>query len=159
MTPNPSLSCVDLSDVDVYSNNPVVDARYRAAVELMAAKGHPIQYKASGRWVGFVLGACQHPLCWADFPYRISPDARPKVMVPWDCLADLEKVGATHIRFSANAGWFVINSASSYGFCYMTHAGRIDVLWSQLSSDTSKPHYQWSSDLKTWHPCTKERVG
>ena len=167
------LKCVDLSDIDVYANDPVDSARYRLAVQEMAPYGG-LQWKyrrysplSLQVWLTLEINRSWSSMEWKDYPwdwnsfiFRINPSARPKEMVPWDCLADLERSGARYLRSTGPysiEGWSLIIGAIFEGI-YVSSPRSSPTLyrWSQLGD---KNLYQWSADLKTWHPFTKERVG
>ena len=83
-----------------------------------------------------------------EFPPHAYKIIEPPKRVPWDCIEDV-KLDAWYRRID---DYYTARIAQIKG----------TIVWLRGASftiDYLAINHQWSTDLKTWHPCTKEVGG
>lgn len=146
------LSKIDLSQVDIYADDPQVTPEYMAAVMLASKAGMPIECRHIGHddWSFCSQDWKEISWAWSALVYRVIPGSKPKKTVPWDSADDVP-MPICWIR-SANGDALVIAKCG---------------IWLKLCTNGCQPIIvdcqlkdlvacSYSTDGKEWKPCTKE---
>lgn len=146
-----SLKNIDLSDVDVCADDPIVHHRYMAAV-MMAARPircTSVQYRGKNAYKGDTWVTCTHdnkPIWdWSMLTYRIDPATKPKKMVTWDKPGDIP-MPVCWMRHCNDKMPKMVTGLYADGFC-------LDSVGNMMNECA---FYEYSIDGKTWLPCEKE---
>jgi hypothetical protein len=134
---------------DIYSDNPVVTLEYMAAVIAAVIAGNKPQYAWRNRayftWMD-VEDVKKMAWDWSTWAYRISPDSRPKKTVPME-------------RDDYPPFFWIREIGSESDFtCYLVttmKAKSISLYGANVAYGFIASNYQYSTDRKTWKPCTK----
>lgn len=148
-----------MNTVDIYADNPEVTLEYMIAVMQAAKAGGTVQWK---RTTDALYGFWENTKCpnwdWLATKYRISPDSRPKKIVP---MGRDDYPPVFWVRRKSQPDLQCLVTCINLGWVYFDrHLPGIgaDATFYLLSGiDVALPRpCEYSVDRKTWLPCTKE---
>lgn len=151
---------------DIYADNPVVTLEYMIAVMQAAKDGHPVQARnrVQGGVLQFFAPANMLPSIswnWTQWEFRIAPNSRPKKTVPMErddyppffWLREKANPDSVHLCTGIVGGWLkTVENLPSFDKNWLS-------IYAAAALNVADPRpCEYSTDRKTWKPCTKEVV-
>lgn len=135
--------------IDIYADNPEVTLEYMIAVMQAAKAGGTVQWK---RTTDALYGFWENTKCpnwdWLATKYRISPDFRPKKTVPME--------RDDYPPFFWLRKMTPAFHSATHTFPFRIHLSGCEIDGQFIRFENLVGVYEYSTDRKTWLPCTKE---
>lgn len=150
---------------DIYADNPVVTRDYQILVMQNYITGF-IDCRvrgSSGPWQRCPTLPCPNGTNWnwSGYDYRIAPDSRPKKTVPMErddyppffWLREKANPDSMHLCTGIVGGWLkTVENLPSFDKNWLS-------IYAAAALNVADPRpCEYSTDRKTWKPCTKEVV-